>query len=213
MRTLALLLVASLLAAAPAAAAKRVAVTPKRAAMAKKTAKKAAKRVARGWRARTPKVVVVAPAAAPAPNAAAPSPPVPVDAPAPPTDGPATPTPAAPPPPPPVPACDPSPWLGAIADDVGGFRLRLTRTCVPAGRVLVQFRNEDLAVHNLWAEGVTPAAAAREIVAEARGETMVTAAATLQAGTWRLFCSFEGHEAMSRLVDVSASRRTSPRAR
>jgi len=44
----------------------------------------------------------------------------------------AAPTPAAP-------ACDlTSPWLGVVAEDAGGaLRLRLSRTCVPAGCVLV----------------------------------------------------------------------------
>ncbi len=96
-----------------------------------------------------------------------------------------------------------SPWLGVIAEDVGGFRFRLTRTCVPAGNVVFQFRNQDLAHHNLWVEGVSPAAPAREVVADAPGETMVQKTEQLSAGKWRLFCSFDGHEAMSRLVDVT----------
>jgi hypothetical protein len=71
--------------------------------------------------------------------------------------------------------------------------------------VLLQFRNDDLAVHNLWAQGVAPVAAPREVVPPTGGETMVTAAAKLEPGTWRLFCSFEGHEAMTRLVQVTPS--------
>ncbi|HEX2085376.1 MAG TPA: hypothetical protein VHF89_06815, partial [Solirubrobacteraceae bacterium] len=99
--------------------------------------------------------------------------------------------------------CDPSPWLGVIAEDAGGFRFRLTRTCVPSGTVLFQFRNNDLADHNLWAEGVDPAAPPRRVVEDTPGETVVRASATLPAGRWRLYCSFAGHEAMSRLVDVT----------
>lgn len=138
---------------------------------------------------------VTAPAAAPlgAPLEAAPAPaPSPLGA-AP-----------SPPPAPTAPACDPSPWLGVVAEDAGGaFRFRLTRTCVPAGTVLFQFRNTDLADHNLWAEGVAPAAPERQIVETTPGETVVTASATLAAGQWRLFCAIAGHEAMSRLVDVT----------
>ncbi|MDQ3739449.1 MAG: hypothetical protein M3389_00770, partial [Actinomycetota bacterium] len=114
-------------------------------------------------------------------------------------------TPAATAPPAPTVPCDPSPWLGVIAEDVGGFRFRLTRTCVPAGTVVFQFRNRDLSDHNLWAEGVAPAAAERRIVADTPGETVEEASAQLTAGTWRLYCSLPGHEAMSRLVDVTPS--------
>ena len=100
-------------------------------------------------------------------------------------------------------ACDPSPWVGAIAEDVDGFRLRLTRTCVPEGTVLFQFRNEDLAFHNLWAEGTEPVRAAREVVGDTPGETMVTASEQMAAGEWRLYCSLPGHEAMTRPVTVT----------
>ena len=152
---------------------------------------------ARGWRS----APVARPVPAPVvPAAVTPVPPVeeapPVASPAPPV----APTPA---PPAAAPLCDPSPWLGAIAEDVGGFRLRLTRTCVPAGTVLFQFRNDDLAVHNLWAEGTDPARPARQVVEDTPGETMVTRSAQLTAGEWRLYCSLPGHEAMKRLVDVT----------
>jgi hypothetical protein len=109
----------------------------------------------------------------------------------------------APPPPPPAPLCDPSPWLGVIAEDVNGFRLRLTRLCVPEGTVLFQFRNNDLAFHNVWAEGTDPVRPARRVVDDTPGETVVTASAELAAGEWRLYCSLPGHEAMKRLVDVT----------
>ena len=179
----------------------------KRAACAAKTTKKhrrACRRRARGWSARW-----MAPPLEPAPLPA----PEPLSAPAA-EGGPAgegvptgdTPSFAAPPAPaeePPEPLCDPSPWLGAIAEDVDGFRLRLTRTCVPEGTVLFQFRNEDLAFHNLWAEGTQPARAAREVVGDTPGETMVTASETLAAGEWRLYCSLPGHEAMTRPVTVT----------
>ena len=193
----AVLAAAVLVATVPAAEAKkRRAFAPKRAATAC-----AAKRApcTRGWQAR-PKNVMPATAPqeeAPAELAGAPAERFQEAAPPPPAPTPAGTTTTT------APACDPSPWIGVTAEDVGGFRLRLTRTCVPGGTVLFQFRNRDLAEHNLWAEGVEPLAAPREIVAGAEGETTVEASASLTAGRWRLYCSFEGHEAMSRLVDVT----------
>ena len=184
---------AAMLLAAPAADAKPRA-KPLRFA-AKCTAKKSPCRSAKGWRAAPVAVgVVAAPAPPPAPSEAAAEQlaPAPAEQPGP-----------APAPPPAAPLCDPSPWLGAIAEDVDGFRLRLTRSCVPAGTVLFQFRNQDLAFHNLWAEGTEPARAPRQVVEDTAGETTVTRSAQLTAGEWRLYCSLPGHEAMTRLVDVT----------
>jgi hypothetical protein len=203
-----LLLAALALAAtgAPPAAAAMPSPTrfaAKAAAKAKRSAPRCTKRARlcpRGWRA-TPIALAVTP---PLPR------PAPLDAPAPepvpsaPHDEDAPVQPANTPPPPAAPLCDPSPWLGVTAEDVAGvFRLRLTRKCVPAGTVLFQFRNVDLAEHNLWAEGVEPAAPDRQIVPGTPGETTVTASADLSAGQWRLYCALPGHETMSRLVDVT----------
>lgn len=207
MRALALLLGLALVVAAPAEA-KRGPKPLRSAAEGARGAKPlrfAAKRAeagvkgARGWRA-TPLAVVV-PAGAPAPTPAPATTPAPPPPPA--TDAPVLPSGEPAPPPPPAPLCDPSPWLGAIAEDADGFRLRLTRTCVPAGTVLLQLRNRDLAEHNLWGEGVAPAAPKRQLVPGTPGETVATASVTLTAGTWRLYCSLPGHEAMTRLVDVT----------
>jgi hypothetical protein len=200
-RALALAAAALLALAAPAAAARPSPARPsahraKHAAKALRFATKRARkgaRVAPGWRA-TASLAPVVEEVAPSEVEAAPGP---VDAPVEPAGD------SAPEPVPAAPACDPSPWLGAIAEDAGGFRLRLTRTCVPAGVVRVQFRNTDLADHNLWAEGVAPAAAQRQVVPDTPGETTVTASAPLAAGTWRLYCSLPGHETMSRLVEVT----------
>ncbi|HEX8204692.1 MAG TPA: hypothetical protein VF587_01395, partial [Solirubrobacteraceae bacterium] len=190
-RAVALAAAALLLAAVPAEA------KPLRFA-AKCTVKKKC-RTTKGWRARA--LVKTPSAGAPAPQPAPFAPPAEETAAPPPAPGQGG-SGAAPPPPPP-PACDPSPWLGVIAEDADGFRLRLTRTCVPAGTVLFNFRNEDLAHHNLWAEGVDPVAAPRQVVEETDGETTVNRSADLTPGEWRLYCSFEGHEAMTRLVDVT----------
>lgn len=103
-----------------------------------------------------------------------------------------------------APACDPSPWLGAIAEDVGGFRLRLTRSCVPAGRVLVNFVNRDLQPHNLYAEGIAPQAAPRRILGDVDGESQADAAVQLAAGEWRIYCAIAGHEAMTKRLQVIA---------
>lgn len=194
-RALALAAAASLLAAVPAAEAR----TKKPVRFAAKCAKKRSVcRTAtprRGWHATPrPQVTPVVPAAALAAPAEV------VEPIAPP---PAQQTTAPPPTPPAAPLCDPSPWLGVIAEDVDGFRLRLTRTCVPAGTVLFQFRNNDLAFHNVWAEGTDPARAARQVVEDTPGETVVTRSAQLTVGKWRLYCSLPGHEAMVRLVDVT----------
>lgn len=190
MRTLALLVGAALLLAAPVdAGAKRPRFAAKRGSAAKK-------RATTGWRA-TPRVVTVVAAPRPVDAPVTPAGDVVAEQPAP------SPAPSPTPLPPAVPPCDPSPWLGVTAEDVGGFRFRLSRTCVPAGTVLFQFRNLDLADHNLWAEGVEPVAAPRRVVADTPGETTVTGSAPLAAGRWRLYCSFDGHEAMSRLVDVT----------
>jgi plastocyanin len=209
-RHAALVALALLVAALPAqAAAKPGRFAPKRSASAC-----AAKSLLGAWRhgtscrARWRRAMRPLPAGPSAPPRAAPALDAPLDAPLdatlaplPAPDAPPAPVPA---PPPAAPACDPSPWLGVVAEDAGGaFRFRLTRTCVPAGTVLFQFRNTDLADHNLWAEGVAPTAAQRQIVETTPGETVVTASATLAAGRWRLFCSIAGHEAMSRLVDVT----------
>jgi len=191
-RALALLAAASLLGAAPAGAEAKPRAKSTRFAP-KCTTQKRPCRSVRGWLA-APRTPLSAPAPAPPP----------VDAPVAPA-GEEVVTDVVQAPPPPAPLCDPSPWLGAIAEDVNDFRLRLTRTCVPAGTVLFQFRNDDLAFHNLWAEGSDPVRPPRQVVEDTPGETMVTRSAQLTAGEWRLYCSLPGHEAMTRLVDVTSA--------
>ena len=206
MRAAALSIAAALLvAAAPADAARSGKKRPPAwASSAAKHARSKQREGAPGWRAAPRKSLVTVMLAPPSsPDAATPV--EPAGAPA---EWPAPAAPPAPPPStPPAPACDPSPWLGAIAEDVGGFRLRLTRTCVPAGTVLVQLRNNDLADHNLWAEGVAPVRAPRQLIGRTEGETIADASTTLAEGRWRLYCSFEGHESMSRTLDVTSASR------
>jgi hypothetical protein len=102
----------------------------------------------------------------------------------------------------PVCTAGPSPWLGAIAEDVGGFRLRLTRTCMRAGRVLIDFQNRDLQPHNLYAEGIEPKVAAKRIAADLDGDESLEAETELSAGQWRVYCAIDGHEAMTQRLDV-----------
>ena len=93
-----------------------------------------------------------------------------------------------------------SPWLGATAEDVGGVRLRLSRTCVPAGTVLVQLRNVDEQPHNLYAEGIAPAAPPREVVGDIDAHVDAQGSVVLAKGSWRFFCAIPGHEAMAATV-------------
>lgn len=103
-----------------------------------------------------------------------------------------------------APACDPSPWLLATADDAGGvFRLRLSRSCVPAGKVLLNYVNRDAQPHNLWVEGVSPRAPARQVIGDVDGPGSGTGSVTLEAGTWRIFCAVEGHEVMTKNIEVT----------
>jgi hypothetical protein len=143
----------------------------------------------------------VPPAAVPSPLV--PPPLTPTPAPADPANDIPAPTPLLPA----VPACEPGPWIMATADDVGGFRLLLSRTCIPAGRVLFSYVNKDSQPHNLYAEGIAPAAPARRVVASINGPRQdgETGSADLTAGTWRIYCEIQGHESMTRTLDVTPS--------
>lgn len=103
------------------------------------------------------------------------------------------------------PACDPSRHLGAVAEDADGFRLRLTRTCVPAGEVTVNWQNTDLSEHDLWARPLEGGGGTVQqiIAATLTTERPVFADVTLTAGRWELFCSLDGHGAMKAAVTVS----------
>jgi hypothetical protein len=111
--------------------------------------------------------------------------------------------PAAPAPAAPVCVPEDSEWLTVTALDVNArFTLRLSRTCLRAGRTVVQYQNTDAQEHDLWVEGTSPLIAKREVVASAAPESLEQAEANLTAGEWRLFCAIPGHGTMSRTVSV-----------
>lgn len=107
---------------------------------------------------------------------------------------------------PPAAACVPesSEWLTATALDVNqNFVLRLSRTCLRAGRTIVQYQNHDAQEHDLWVEGTSPATARRQVVGRIAGETMAQADMHLTAGEWRLLCAIAGHGNMTRTITVT----------
>ena len=102
-----------------------------------------------------------------------------------------------------APDCGTSPWVGYGAEDVDGvFKLTGKRTCVPGPTVIFQLRNLDAQDHNLYIEGVAPAAARRAVLPLVEPGQTGEATTTLAAGEWRLFCDIEGHETMSRTLTV-----------
>jgi hypothetical protein len=180
--------------------AKRPAVVCFKKTVTTKSGRKVRRKVCRARR--TAKVTRRAPAAG---TPAVPAPAVPTAGVGPgPSPLPGTPV-AAPTPAAAAPACVPesSEWLAVTALDVNQkFVLRLSRTCLRAGRTVVQLQNQDAQEHDLWVEGIAPAVAAGEVVASAAPESMEQAEMRLGAGEWRLFCSIPGHGTMSRAVTV-----------
>jgi hypothetical protein len=149
-----------------------------------------------------------APASAPAPLRPAVSAPTP--------SGPSAPIAIAPPAPgpavgagssPAAPACvaEDTEWLTVTAYDLDQqFRLRFSRTCLRAGRTIVQYRNDDAQDHDLYVEGVAPAASRKGVVPSVAPGAMVQADVQLSAGTWRFFCDIAGHGSMTRTLTVAA---------
>jgi hypothetical protein len=91
--------------------------------------------------------------------------------------------------------------LGVDAFDFGSFVLRLTRPAVPAGPLTIYYRNRDVSEHNLWIDG--PGLGGPLLVSGAIGEgATATKKLSVSAGSWRLFCSLPGHEAMSATLTV-----------
>lgn len=106
-------------------------------------------------------------------------------------------------PPTPAPAQPVASSVGADAYDPGTFVLRLTRTSVPAGGLTIYFRNHDVAEHNLWLDPPRVDAASI-LVSGAVGEDEGAAkTVVVTPGTWRLYCSLPGHEAMTRNLAVT----------
>jgi plastocyanin len=88
--------------------------------------------------------------------------------------------------------------VGAEAFDFGSFVLRLTRTSVAAGDLTIYFRNHDVSEHNLWLQAPPASGAAAVLISEAVGENGGAAkTVAVTPGTWRLYCSLPGHEAMT----------------
>ena len=93
--------------------------------------------------------------------------------------------------------------VGAEAYDFGSFVLRLTRTAVPAGDLTIYFRNYDVSEHNLWIDPPAAAGGAPLMISEAVGEGGgATKTVAVTPGTWRLYCSLDGHAAMTRDLAV-----------
>ena len=93
--------------------------------------------------------------------------------------------------------------VGAEAFDFGTFVLRLTRTAVPAGDLTIYFRNNDISEHNLWLDPPPSLGGAPLMISEAVGENGgATKTVAVTPGTWRLYCSLLGHDAMTRDLAV-----------
>jgi plastocyanin len=88
--------------------------------------------------------------------------------------------------------------IGAEAYDFGTFVLRLTKPSVPAGDLTIYFHNNDVSDHNLWIQP-PPSVGVPTQISEAVGENGgATKTVAVSPGTWRLYCSLPGHEAMTR---------------
>ncbi|MEA2143467.1 MAG: Copper binding protein plastocyanin/azurin family [Solirubrobacteraceae bacterium] len=93
--------------------------------------------------------------------------------------------------------------VGAEAYDFGSFVLRLTRASVPAGDLTIYFRNHDVGDHNLWLDPPSAVGGSPQLISEAVGEGGVaTKTVAVTPGTWRLYCSLDGHAAMTRDLAV-----------
>jgi hypothetical protein len=92
--------------------------------------------------------------------------------------------------------------LGVEAHDFGTFALRLTKTAVPTGNLTIFFRNHDASEHNLWI--APPHAGAQPLqISDAVGQGGgATKTIAVTPGSWRLFCSIEGHSSMTRDLAV-----------
>lgn len=103
------------------------------------------------------------------------------------------------------PTCGPSHNIGATAEDLDGFRLRLTRTCVPAGVLTVNYRNTDSSDHDLWAVPLAVAGEEQQVIVRTptTDDVPLYGTATVTPGRWELLCSLSGHGAMRATVTVT----------
>jgi hypothetical protein len=120
----------------------------------------------------------------------------------------------APPAPPVAPCAEPASAVGVTAYDEGGFGLLLSRPCVSAGEVDVNFTNDDAGDHNLFlrpGDGSVPGEPVHRIPAtepyivppdgHASGEFDLT------PGRWYLWCDLPLHEdaGMNVTLEVGSS--------
>jgi len=107
-----------------------------------------------------------------------------------------------PPAPPPPSGCGRSVQVTADDADPGAFKLLLSRTTVLAGTVKITFNNafaQD--PHNLVLEGPGEAVVFDELP---EGEVAVRSP-TLAAGTWKVYCALEGHEALGMIARLTVA--------
>lgn len=108
--------------------------------------------------------------------------------------------PAPPAEPPPVESPPPA-RLGVIARE---WSLVLSRTTLPAGAALIELQNQGEDAHNLRIER-TDGSGAPVDVPEAESGEVKSAAATLPAGDYRLYCALPGHESAGMRAKLTVS--------
>lgn len=101
-----------------------------------------------------------------------------------------------------VPAAPVNSTIGVTAHDFGTFVLRTTKTEVPAGNLTVYFRNVDSSEHNLFITPVDATGDGAQISEAIEENGIAQKTVPVTKGTWRLFCSIQGHESMKADVSV-----------
>jgi plastocyanin len=80
------------------------------------------------------------------------------------------------------------------AEDTGAYRFILSRPSVPAGKVIIEFVNHGQDEHNLNAEDASEGRVGSIPNTAPNAHPSLTL--TLRAGSYKLFCSLPGHEAL-----------------
>ena len=105
-------------------------------------------------------------------------------------------------PPPPGAAEAPTAPAGPVhvqvtAEDSNGYHFILSRTSVPAGPVVIEFVNHGQDEHNLHAvERPAETTEAGGLKENVKPDSHTTLSLNLHAGSYTLFCSLPGHEAL-----------------